>query len=295
MKSIRSHCLRILPLAAVLAALALSAGCVTSTEVKKIVNNANYQALVASTPGLEPGGIPADGKLDESTEDARRHLSVFLEAHKDDKYLTGALRLRQALLYLNQRAFALAGTTITGIEDGDLQSPRDKAILAAFDSLKWWSEYAPETDAAAFHASQEGNARSHMKSLKDQADKLTDLPDLRDYFLEMRAWIGLKLALSTRDWPTAKGYIEEVVNDWTQTFSPAELAAASTPNGEIKSKPLDISTRRCLRLRNFLNEVASQYHGPSTPELKFDQRAVNLYYAAASASIESGTPPGSTW
>lgn len=264
-------------LALAAACAAFFTGCITENQVKSIVYDANYQALLASTPGAELGGVPADGKTSATTESAAARINTFLETNPGDPVMAGTLRFRQALLYLNQHAFALADSAIAQVKADTLRSPRDRAIFAAYADLRWWSEYAPARQAT-FFASQKDAALAHMSSLAQQANALGALPDLRDYFLEMRAWIGVKLALASADPTFSRQTLQDAVDVWTKTFSTAELEVptASGPGGP---QPFDLQTRRVLRARVLLTEIANQTAGTPVATLTFAQDAVNKFYA----------------
>lgn len=253
------------------------AGCVTTGEVERIVHDSNYQVLVASTPDAALGGVPADGKVNAAALDASARVNAFLETHKSDPVLAGALRFRQALLHLGRHEFALADAAIAQVTAGSLRSPRDQAIFAAYADLRWWSEHA-ESSQATFFANQREASAQHLQSLRRHADGLAALPDLRDYFLELRAWIGLKLGLASRDLAFSARTLQDAVDVWTATFSPAELqlSPSSDPRGP---KPFDLSTRRVLRVRALLEKLAAETTGLSELRLTFAQPAVNKFYA----------------
>lgn len=271
--------IRVLParIPALLAAVAVfAAGCVTTDQVKTIVRDANYQMLAASTPGGALGGLSADGQTDASANDAAAQMNAFLAANQDDPVMAAALRLRQTLLYLSQHAFALADATHQQIDAASLTSPRDQAIYAAYPDLRWWNEYAL-AKPAAFYSSQKDVATQHMASLARQAAGLGALPDLRDYFLEMRAWIGLKLGLASPDVTFSVNTLQDAVNGWTAGFTAPELELLNADT--FKSvKPFDLSTRRVIRARTLLTTLASQTAGAPNANLTFAQPAVSQFY-----------------
>lgn len=263
-------------LAGVAALAVLLAGCITTGEVESIVRKANYEMLAASAPGGALAGLSADGKPADSAPDAAAQLTAFLAAHPDDPVMVAALRLRQTLLYLNQRAFALADATQKQIAAGSLTSPRDQALYAAYADLRWWNEYALASPAV-FFSTQKDAAVRHMASLQQQAAGLAALPDLRDYLLETRAWIGLKLGLATPTLPPSVSTLQDAVDGWTTTFSDAELALLNA--ADFKSvKPFDLSTRRVIRARVLLTTLASETAGAPNARLTFARPAVNEFY-----------------
>jgi hypothetical protein len=256
-------------------------GCISSTEVKSIVRDSNYQMLLASTPGLETGLAtnPAEGPNAAAAADdaAAVRINAFLEAHQDDPSMANALRLRQTLLYLNQRAFALADSAILQIDARKLSSPRDQALVAAYPDLRWWAEYA-HTAELTFATTQQEAALAHSASLEQHAAKLAASPDLRDYLLEMRAWIGLKLGLATVNNPAfTQATIQNAINPWAETFSPAELTLLGAADFK-NAKPFDLATRRVLRARGLLTKLAQQFAGAPHPTLTFNRPAFQQYY-----------------
>jgi hypothetical protein len=263
---------------ALLATLALAAGgCVTTDQVKDIVRDANYQMLVASAPGSDLAGLSPDGKTDAAGPDAAAKINAFLAANPDDPAMAAALRLRQSLLYLSQQAFALADATHQQIAATALLAPRDKALFAAYADLRWWNEYAMATPAV-FFSSQKDAAMRHMAALAQQAASLVSLPDLRDYLLEMRAWIGLKLGLASPELAFSVETLQDAVDGWTAGFTAPELQLLVAAN--FKSvKPFDLATRRVIRARVLLTTLAAQTAGAPNARLTFKQEAVNQFYA----------------
>jgi len=254
------------------------AGCATDDQVRTIVRDSNYQMLLATAPGAELGAVSADGKTNASAADTSAQINAFLEANKSDPVMAAALRFRQTLLYLNEHAFALADAAFKQVDATSLRSPRDKAIYAAYPDLRWWSEYALAAPAT-FYSGEKAAAIQHLSSLAQQAGGLAALPDLRDYFLEMRAWIGLKLGLASFDLNFSVNTLEDAVNVWTATFTPAELD--ELVSADFKSaKPFDLSTRRVIRARVLLTTLASQTAGAPNAKLTFSQDAVNKFYAS---------------
>lgn len=255
-------------------------GCITSQEVSTIVRDSNYQMLLASSPGLETGLAtnPEEGP-NAAMDDAAMRINVFLEAHRDDPVMASTLRLRQTLLYLNQRALALADSAIQQVDQKKLPGPRDQALVAAYPDLRWWAEFA-HTAEITFSTTQKAAALEHIAALEQHAAKLAASPDLRDYFLEMRAWIGLKLGLATFNNPTFKrDTIQNAITPWAETFTPAELTLLGATDFK-NVKAFDLSTRRVLRARALLTKLAQQNSGPTRIPLTFSRPAFQEYYDA---------------
>jgi hypothetical protein len=273
----------------ILAACAfLLTGCITDQQVRSIVNESNYEMLVATTPGLGTGLATDPSRGGGTDVDSAARISAFLAANSDDPVLSGTLRLRQILIYLNQRAFALADSAFAELDASALHTSRDQTLAAAYPDLRWWAEHSHAAEIA-FSSTQTQAALTHMASLERHAadPKLAGAPDLRDYLLEMRAWIGLKLGLATPNNPTfTVDTIQKSVNAWTDTFSAAELAQLDSDFSS--TNPFDLSTRRVIRARNLLSALASARRVPAgvslppPPPLTFSQPAVNDHFATLS-------------
>jgi hypothetical protein len=257
------------------------AGCVTDDQVKSIVRDSNYQMLLASSPGLETTLAPDPEKVGSTADnDAAARTNAFLAAHPDDPAMVNALRLRQTLLYLAQRSFALADVTRKQITLDALHSTRDKALAGALDDLSWWAKFSL-TGEFEFSSNHAEAAAQHIASLQAKAagKDLAASPDLRDYFMEMSAWIGIKLGLATpRNAPLKKERVQKAVDAWTSTFSTQELELIAS--GDFKEvKPTDLSTRRVIRARSMLTTLAERTRGAPNTDFVFGQQGVNKFYA----------------
>lgn len=260
----------------------LLAGCVTDDQVKSIVRDGNYQLLLAADPALETGGLATNPEKENgaSVDVAAAKLEAFLAQHQDDPAMASALRLRQALLYLNHRSFALAENAFGQVNPATLHSTRDRALYAARNELRWWTEYA-QSKPAAFASNQKPAAEKAMLALlhQSQSQELAASPDLRNYFLEMRAWIGLKLGLATADADTSRQTLQDAIDVYAANFTPAELSLlGSTDLKDVQ--PFDLSTRRVLRARSLLTTLAQATAGAPNARLTFSQPAFQRYYDA---------------
>lgn len=227
---------------------------------------------------LNPGIIGPDGKPDPAAPDAIAKIDAFLAANDKDPTLTATLRLNQTLLYLNEGAYSLADAAKGKItEKGSLQSPRDVVIYNIYPVLRWWHEQA-NAGGATFSSLEREHAVGHMDTLLKQVDDKT-LPDLRDYLLEMRAWIGLKLGLATISVPDSVRIFEGAIDPWADKFSPSEISTLTDPNFKLL-KPFDPSTRRILRARILLQTLAGMTSSQQNAELKFNNPKLTDYYQA---------------
>lgn len=257
-------------------------GCISSTEVKSIVTQSNYEMLLTTDPALGVAGLQTNLEHDKNqqVDEAAVRIETFLAQHQDDPAMVSALRLRQALLYLNHGQFSLAQNAFDQVKAADLHSARDKALFAAQPHLLWWNQTAA-MNPASFFASERGNAEKAMSALLAQA-KAKDLtpPDLRAYLLEMRAWIGLKLGLAILDPTASREALQNAVNPLAESFTPAELALLD-PAKFKDAKPFDLSTRRALRTRTLLETLARLTANAPNAALIFSAPAFQQFYDTA--------------
>ena len=258
-------------------------GCMSTTEVKSIVHDSNYEMLVSAEPALGVAGLqtdPAAAGGNQKIDEAAARIETFLAQHQDDPAMASALRLRQGLLYLNHREFSLAQSVLAEVKATDLHSARDKTLYAVQKHLLWWNQTA-EMSPARFFASEKDKAVEAMASLlaTTKSKDAVPPPDLGDFLLEMRAWIGLKLGLATVDPATARDALQSAVNPWAETFTPAELTLLVSPTFK-DVKPYDLSTRRVLRARALLTTLAQLTAGAPNAPLAFSRPAFQQYYDA---------------
>lgn len=280
---------RFLRALSVLAVVAL-AGCATQEQVRDIVRSSNYEVLVASDPALAMT-VPADAdKGTKPTPAAAERLTAFLQANPDDPVLGPTLHLRQALLYLNERQFDLAQAAFDQIKGAKLTTARDEALVAAFPTIKWWSQWS--LASGGVFRGQRTDALAKMQLLADQAAApgLAQSPDVSAYFLEMRAWIGLKAGFAVvlpADAEFQVQTLQSAVDLWTKTFSSEELAMLNNPQIDAKLA-FTLSTRRVLRLRTLLDTLATVAKSGGTlvppPAVHFAAPAAQTYYEAKLAA-----------
>lgn len=261
-------------------ALAFS-GCLTTSQVSKIVRDSNYDLLLSAVPGLETGGLSANPgtEKNQTVDEASARIEAFLAQHPDDPAMASALRLRQALLHLNHGAFSLAENAFAEVKPADLHTARDQAIHALREPLLWWSQQSL-VRTATFFSTQKESAQKWMRVIATQAQTpaLNAAPDLRDYFLEMRAWIGLKLGLADINPASSRETLQDAISLYTASFTPVELGVLAAPDFK-PAQAYDRSTRRVLRARTLLETLAKATRDQANAPLVFSQPQVQAYYA----------------
>lgn len=229
-------------------------GC-TSTDVKDIVRESNYEMLLADTSATA-SLLPADAK-DRSTatiDSALGRLETFIQNYPDKPDLTNPLRLRQALIYLSKGSFANADAAFDAIDPTKLHSARDQTIFAVHHSLSWWYEHAAEA-GPSFVANQSAKAREVMTEFKTKAEQANGAPEMQDYLREVRAWIGLKLA-GQLEGLARRQIIKDALDLYAIGFTGREEAILKEGKFEKDAPPFDRSIRRALRMDTLLDTAA---------------------------------------
>ena len=236
----------------------LLGGCISSTEVKDIVQQSNYEMLLnengSSALSSAQPNPPKDTTVAGPNTLAR--LEAFVDQHPENPAMVSALRLRQAIMYLNNGSYELAHSAFTEVKLDALHTRRDQAIYALNGHLQWWYRYSRMDDAEAFHREQKGNAEAALQALAQQGNTLADAPDARDFFLEMRTWIAMKLAVESKPYEDLRPVLTKAVADYAAVFSPAELQQIAHGQLEAGAQPFNLSTRRILRAEAMLKRLA---------------------------------------
>jgi len=275
---------------ALFASALLLAGCVTSTEVREIVRQSNAESvaltgdLLVAEAGSAASLAPADAQGGGSTPDAIARLNAFVESHPENKVTLNALLLRKALLHLNAGTLELARATFEQIDASQLRSARDQGLLAVHDRMLWWWSVARIDQPGVFAANHREDAESAMRALLERAQAAGTPEELRDYLLEMRACIGIKLAADLIDKSVARALIENSVNSYSQGFSPSETAQLASGKLSPSAMPFDGATRRVLRAQTMLGLIATTWRGE--PEA-FQPRFANEGFKACYAGLLS--------
>lgn len=243
----------------------LLTGCVTSTEVRDIVRQSNTDSVTAlgeqlvAEAGSPAALAPATGDGSGEAPDAIARLSAFVEQHPDNKVTQNALLLRLAFLHLNRGALELARATFERIDPAQLRSARDQGLLAVQAHLLWWRGVAQLRQPGVFASVHGAEAESARRDLLARATAQGAPEALRDYLLELRAHIGLKLAADLIDKSAARALLEDSVNACAAALGEAETAQLATGRLDPATRPFDAATRRLLRMQGLLEAVADAW------------------------------------
>ena len=235
------------------------AGCATQ-QAKGIVAPLPDAPLQLPPPAMgDPGAAASDA-------DTLRRIDALI-ATNPGPTTVASLRIRQAVIYLNQKQYNRAAEAFEAADAAKLVSPRDQALKEVSPDLVWWFRTAPLENIPD---AEMRRAQAVMQSLKVQTAKRQGSPDIRDLLAEMRAWVGLKYfaALSSRS--KQKAAIEDTINEYATIFTPADLAYLCTPSGVGASVPLDAQRRR-LRAGPVIEQAAkyaSELTGANRPTFR---------------------------
>jgi hypothetical protein len=180
-----------------------------------LVNASNVAALSAE---LNPGAAGTLGTA--NVAEVSRRIEAFIAANPDQKSTNASLRVRQAVILLQNKQTNLAEAAFNEASLEDLKgSTRDQALKRLQDTLIWYhrmvgSDSIDQTAAAR-----------HYKAVTAEIDRLTPPQDegIRDYLAAVRAWIGIKRASLTAG-AAATSLLTEAINDYAKTLVPGETA-----------------------------------------------------------------------
>ena len=234
-------------LASLLAVILATAVASCATEqAKEIVAPLPDAPLQLPPPAMgDPGAVASDA-------DTLERIDALL-ATNPGPTTVASLRIRQAVIYLNQKQYNRAAEAFEAADAAKLVSPRDQALKQVAPDLIWWFRTAPLPNIPDVEMAR---AQAVMQSLKAQIAKRQDSPDVRDLLAEMRAWVGLKYfaALSSRN--KQKAVMEDTINEYATIFTAADLAYLCAPSRVSDNSPLEAQRRR-LRAGPVINRQRS--------------------------------------
>ncbi len=251
------------------ASLVVAIAACTTEQVKTITAQPQPPPGGAASPlpQLPPPAAP-DVKAGTADADSAKRIDDFIAAHPELTPPTiASLRIRQAVIYLNQKQYNLAAATFEAVDATQLTDARDRALKAVSADLVWWYRTAPLDNIPG---AEMGRPKVVMESLKVQIAKNRDSPDLRDLLAEMRAWVGLKYfwALPTR--PDQKAVLEDTINEYATIFTASDLAVLCAPVG-ASDKVSPEERRRQLRAAPVIRQAAkaaSELAAPNKPTFR---------------------------
>ncbi|MEO6034062.1 MAG: hypothetical protein ABIQ35_02280 [Verrucomicrobiota bacterium] len=210
----------------VLSTALLFTSCATQRQVKDIVSASNLAALSTELNlGAEDPGKP--GGQGETWKQASAKIDAFIAQHPENKPTVAALRVRQAMLLLNNKQYNLAHAAFDEAKLEDLRgSSRDRALKRLDADLLWWYPTAggtlPREEFSSASKSLE-RISAVWKELKSPEDE-----GVRDWLAALRAWIGLKMAndadADAVGTNVVRGFLEGAINTYSSMLPVNEAA-----------------------------------------------------------------------
>jgi hypothetical protein len=231
-------------------------GCIGLEEIRNNLASTN-EALLKTTVALDQVAsnqaaidqalLPAEmlpdgsGSKIEPWQEPSAKIDAYIAAHPDDKKTASALRVRQAMLLLAYEQYNLASASFD--QATDLHSARDKALKALKDHLIWWFKVDKKTAPGS-------EVDAAIEAFAIQIDALGGEPGnegIRDYLVEMRAWIQLYAAEHAITEETMAKELAGAMDNFAETLDEEDILAVNT--GEIRSEPdpFGLKVRRQVR------------------------------------------------
>lgn len=170
--------------------VSLTTSCLTTKQVREIVDESNNAAVVSS--------ISADARLGEPGDDWRtvvNRIETFIAENPDDKRTVAALRIREAVVLLNAGQVNLARAVFDEVDDTQIAGGRDRAIYDAREALLWFYGW----DGQSLEASDRQAMNDALISLAEVADSLKPGSGIRRFLEETRVRIAVTGAENLTD------------------------------------------------------------------------------------------------
>ena len=233
----------------ILMVFSLSA-CLTSKQVKDIVDESNSAIIVASMAGQ--GGImevePTTSTTDSWQKEVEK-IEKFIANNPDQVATNNALRIREAVLLLNVGQTNLARAVFSEVQCGDLGNSRDRAICDAQEPLMWW--YGLGTTISE----QRDKAKKEIDSIGKVADGLERTSSTRRMFEQIRVRAATRLAESLSNMDDIKVALSEPLDRYGKQFNKEEYKLIQD---WAINKNIPVSALPSLRWYNYVPSVYKQ-------------------------------------
>lgn len=206
------------------AALAL-ASCVTDDQVKQIVTESNLASLSAQ---LDFGGVNAAGPgAAGNWQDASKKIEAVIAANPDQVSMNAALRVRQAVMLLQNGQYNLATAAFGEASLDNLHTARDRAFKTLAKELVWWYQIAGNSESIDFPTATAAQAKIDgvVKTLTADPQQAKLNEGIRDLLVAMRAFIGVKMATDVYGVDQARTYLQDAINGFAASLPVGETAA----------------------------------------------------------------------
>jgi hypothetical protein len=233
----------------VLMAVSLSA-CLTSKQVKDIVDESNSAIIVASmsSQGEIMDVEPATPKTNSWQKEVEK-IEQFITNNPDQVATNNALRIREAVLLLNVGQPNLARAVFSEVQCAELGNSRDRAICDAQEPLIWW--YGLGTTIPE----QRDKVRKEIDSLGKVADGLPKTSPTRRMFEQIRVRAAIRLAESLSEPGDVKNVLNEALTRYEEQFSEQDRRIIQDWG---MNKNIPVSSLSSLRWFNYVPTVFRQ-------------------------------------
>jgi hypothetical protein len=264
--------IRSFALATALVTVLLGAGCITH-QVRQAIDEANVASISAelglgSEDPSKPGG--------SGWEQASAKIEGFIAAHPENKSTIAALRVRQAMMLLNNRQYNLAKAAFGEAQLADLHTSRDRALKQLERELLWWYPTAAGTLPADEYP-QASNRLVHITTVRAGL-KAPEDEGIRDWLAAWRGWVALKMAndadQDVRGANAPLNYLEDAINTFASMLPAGEtaqwLADTNFPAGLKPETAITGSSRRRFLADDLLAgaKKAMRQNAIPNPEIK---------------------------
>ena len=224
--------------------------CLTSKQVKDIVDESNSAIIVASLSGQ--GEImdvePTTPKTNNWQKEVEK-IEQFITNNPDQVATNNALRIREAVLLLNAGQPNLARAIFAEVQCADLGNSRDRAICDAQGPLIWW--YGLGTTIPE----QRDEVRKEIDSLGKVADGLQRTSSTRRMFEQIRVRAAIRLAESLSEPGDVKDVLSEALKRYEEQFSEQDRRIIQDWG---MNKNIPVAALSSLRWFNYVPSVFKQ-------------------------------------
>ena len=233
----------------VLMAVSLSA-CLTSKQVKDIVDDSNSAIIVASMSSQgEIMDVESTIPKTNSWQKEVEKIEQFITNNPDQVATNNALRIREAVLLLNVGQPNLARAVFSEVQCAELGNSRDRAICDAQEPLIWW--YGLGTTIPE----QRDKVRKEIDSLEKVADGLPKTSPTRRMFEQIRVRAAIRLAESLSEPGDVKNVLNEALTRYEEQFSEQDRRIIQDWG---MNKNIPVSSLSSLRWFNYVPTVFRQ-------------------------------------
>ena len=199
-------------------------GCLTSTDVRRIVEDSNTKLLDEAlwksrliTLNSDSEKIAIGGRPDpEEFKKLVNRIHEFIENNPDKSEIINPLRVRLGVLYISNGKPVLAETAFETVEVGPWLSQRDKFLKKYSDEFIWWyakkkerfTDYDDKTEGLAF--------------LKKVSAEELDSTEVRAFFEQVRANVADQVAqnMIKEESEIFRPVINGVIASYTEYWDP---------------------------------------------------------------------------